>query len=345
MADEPLLQVRELRTHFFTRQGVVRAVDGVSFDLRAGDALGLVGESGCGKSVTARSLIRLVERPGRIVGGEVRFQGRDLLALDERALRRIRGRDITMVFQDPMSSLNPVLSIADQVTEVYRVHEERINENQVFWDEVARTLVPALPPRSRRYFDDCLEMLRSVQLPAPEVRAYGYPHQLSGGQRQRVMLAIALACQPSLLIADEATTALDVTVQAQIMALLSDLRRQTGMAMLVITHNLGLVAEFCNRVAVMYAGHIVEEASVDDLFTRPQHPYTQGLLRSLPSVDASVEWLTPIEGEVPDPINLPAGCHFAPRCPRVMDVCRVEYPRARPAPATTDHHEVSCHLY
>jgi peptide/nickel transport system ATP-binding protein len=345
MAAEPLLQVRDLRTHFFTRQGVVRAVDGVSFDLAPGDALGLVGESGCGKSVTARSLMRLIDRPGRIVGGRAVFKGRDLLALDERALRRVRGREITMVFQDPMSSLNPVLSIVDQVSEVYRMHAPAIDENRLFWGELAHAVVPFLPPASRRYFRDCVDILRSVRLPAAEARAGGYPHQFSGGQRQRVMLAIALACQPALLIADEATTALDVTVQAQIMDLLGEMRQRTEMAVLVITHNLGLVAEFCNRVAVMYAGHIVEETSVETLFSQPSHPYTRGLLRSIPSVDAAVEWLTPIEGEVPNPTHMPPGCHFAPRCPRAMEVCQVEYPRPRELPVIGPRHEVSCHLY
>jgi oligopeptide/dipeptide ABC transporter ATP-binding protein len=339
---EPLLRVRDLRTHFHTRAGDIRAVDGVSFDLAPGQALGLVGESGCGKSVSARSILRLVEPPGEIVGGQVVFDGTDLLTLRAEQIRRIRGRDISMVFQDPMSSLNPVLSIADQVCEVYKMHESRIDESRIYWDEMARALVPFLPADTGRYFRDCVEILRSVRLPAPEVRARGFPHQMSGGQRQRVMLAIALACRPRLLIADEATTALDVTVQAQIMELLDDLRRRSGMAVLLITHNLGLVAEYCDEVAVMYAGRIVEHASVPDVFANPRHPYTQGLLRSLPSIEASAAWLTPIEGEVPDPASLPRGCYFAPRCPHAMELCQLQYPAER---AAAPGHRVACHLY
>ncbi len=302
----PLLEVRGLATHFRTDDGLVRAVDGVSFTLGEGETLALVGESGSGKSVTALSILRLVPRGvGRIAAGEVRLHGRDLLALDEGAMRAVRGREISMVFQEPMTSLNPVFTCGDQVAEVLELHQRRSRAD------------------ARR---EAVEMLRLVGLPAPEQRAREYPHQLSGGMRQRVMLAMALACRPAVLIADEPTTALDVTIQAQMLDLLARLRRDLGMAVLLITHDLGVVAETADRVAVMYAGQVVEEAPVRELFAAPRHPYTAGLLASLPRLGEARERLRVIPGQVPDPLSFPAGCRFHPRCPVANDRCRRETP-------------------
>ena len=303
---EPLLEVRDLRTQFHTEDGVVRAVDGVSFELRAGETLAVVGESGSGKSVTSLSILRLVASPpGRIAGGQVRLRGRDLLALPESAMRGVRGREISMIFQEPQTSLNPVHTCGAQIAEVVETHE------RTGW----RTA------RAR-----AIEMLRLVGIPAPEQRADEYPHQLSGGMRQRVMIAMALACRPAVLIADEPTTALDVTIQAQILELLADLRRELGMAVLLITHDLGVVAETADRVAVMYAGQIVESADVRSLFRRPLHPYTAGLLASLPRLGRRTERLRTIPGGVPNPARFPAGCRFHPRCPLAQARCREAEP-------------------
>ncbi len=292
---EPLLQVRDLCTHFHTRDGVVRAVDGVSFELRAGETLALVGESGSGKSVTSLSILRLIASPpGRIVGGSIRFQGRDLLALSADGMRGVRGREISMIFQEPMTSLNPVYSCGEQIAEVVRLHERADHATA----------------RAR-----AIEMLRLVGIPSPEQRVDEYPHQLSGGMRQRVMIAMALACRPAMLIADEPTTALDVTIQAQILELLARLQRELGMAVLLITHDLGVVAEAADRVAVMYAGQVVEAATVEAAFARPLHPYTAGLLASRPRLGQTRERLLTIPGQVPDPARFPPGCRFHPRCP------------------------------
>src|SRR5438874_1355367 len=297
---EALLQVKNLRTSFFTEYGAVHAVDNVSFNVRKGEAVALVGESGCGKSVTAMSIMRLVATPGKITGGEVRFKGRDLASLSEREMRRVRGNDIAMVFQEPMTSLNPVFKIGAQVAEAIRIHKD-----------VSRK-------EARRMAGD---MLNLVSIPDPIKRLDDYPHQLSGGMRQRVMIAMALSCDPELLIADEPTTALDVTIQAQIMELLAKLQDKLGLAILLITHDLGVVAEFCERVIVMYTGRIVEEARVRDPLENPAHPYTRGLLKSLPSVAGREKRLPTIKGMVP-PINaLPPGCKFNPRCPDVMPIC------------------------
>jgi peptide/nickel transport system ATP-binding protein len=299
-----LLEVRDLQTHFRTRAGVVRAVDGVSFTLDRGELLGLVGESGCGKSVTALSVMRLVAPPGRIVAGEIKFDGEDLMRASDARLREIRGDDIAMIFQDPMTSLNPVYTVGEQIAEALRLHR-RMNRRQ------AR--------------DAAVEAMREVAIPDPARRADDYPHQLSGGMRQRVMIAMALACDPKLLIADEPTTALDVTIQAQILELLNELRRTRELAVLLITHDLGVVAEVADRVAVMYTGRIVEESPVGELFARPKHPYTEGLLRSVPKLSAAdvqkAERLQSIEGTVPKLTQLPPGCHFAPRCPHRMPRC------------------------
>jgi oligopeptide/dipeptide ABC transporter ATP-binding protein len=302
-----LLEVKNLQTHFQTRAGLVRAVDGVSFYLERGELLGLVGESGCGKSVTALSVMRLVAPPGQIVGGEILFDGEDLLKLPESRMRAIRGNDIAMIFQDPMTSLNPVFKVGEQIAEALRLHRG-MNRKQ------ARAAA--------------IEAMQEVSIPDPARRADDYPHQLSGGMRQRVMIAMALACDPKLLIADEPTTALDVTIQAQILELLNELRRTRDLAVLLITHDLGVVAEVADRVAVMYTGRIVEESPVGELFARPKHPYTEGLLRSVPKLTAAdaekAERLQSIEGVVPKLTQLPPGCHFAPRCPHRMPRCMEE---------------------
>jgi peptide/nickel transport system ATP-binding protein/oligopeptide transport system ATP-binding protein len=299
-----LLEVKNLMTQFPTRAGVVRAVDGVSFYVDEGELLGLVGESGCGKSITALSLMRLVGAPGRIVGGEVWFGGENLLTATEERMREIRGDDIAMIFQDPMTSLNPVYTVGEQIAEAIRLHR-------------------GLNRRQAR--EAAVEAMREVSIPDPARRADDYPHQLSGGMRQRVMIAMALACDPRLLVADEPTTALDVTIQAQILELIDELRRTRNLGVLLITHDLGVVAEVADRVAVMYTGRIVEESPVAELFARPKHPYTEGLLRSVPKLtEAGVKRagrLSTIEGTVPKPTNLPAGCHFAPRCPQRMPRC------------------------
>ena len=299
-----LLEVRNLRTHFQTRAGLVRAVDDVSFYLDRGELLGLVGESGCGKSMTALSIMRLIAPPGRVVSGEVLFDGTDLLKLSDAEMRAMRGDDVAMIFQDPMTSLNPVFTVGEQIAEALRLHRKLSHKE-------ARAAT--------------IEAMREVAIPDPARRVDDYPHQLSGGMRQRVMIAMALACNPKLLIADEPTTALDVTIQAQILELLNELRKQRDLAVLLITHDLGVVAEVADRVAVMYTGRIVEESPVEELFARPKHPYTEGLLRSVPKLTGDdvikKERLETIEGVVPSPTDLPPGCHFAPRCPHRMPRC------------------------
>ena len=319
----PVLEVRALKTCFFTDAGTARAVDGLTFSIDKGDTLALVGESGCGKSVTALSILRLVrDPPGRIVGGEIVFEGRDLLQLSSREMRRIRGNAISMVFQDPMTSLNPVFTIGDQISEAIRTHESV--SRQGAW---------------RR----SMELLELVRIPDPHRRIHDYPHRLSGGMRQRVMMAMAVACGPRILIADEPTTALDVTIQAQVLTLLDSLKREFGMTVLLITHDLGVVAEWANRVVVMYAGRKVEEARVAELFARPLHPYTEGLMGAIPHTDRDLHYtnmpLREIPGTVPALIDVPPGCRFADRCPKAVDMCRREDPRPfRP----TAGREVSC---
>jgi peptide/nickel transport system ATP-binding protein len=312
--DPALLEVDRLQTFFDTRQGLFKAVDGVSFSVQPAETLAIVGESGCGKSVTALSLMRLVpDPPGRIVGGCVALAGADLLRLDEEAMRRVRGKDISMIFQEPMTSLNPVMTIGKQIAEVILLHEG---------------LGRAAAHRK------VIEMLHLVRIPEPAQRANEYPHQLSGGMRQRAMIAMALACNPKVLIADEPTTALDVTIQAQILDIILELQRKLGTALILITHDLGVVAETAQRVIVMYAGRKVEEASVAELFARPLHPYTRGLMASIPRLalmrgerERTQGRLAEIPGMVPALTNLPAGCVFAPRCAFADDRCRKEYPR------------------
>ena len=298
-----LLKVDNLQTHFFTPEGVIRAADGISFELSAGETLGLVGESGSGKTVTALSILRLVPPPGRIVGGRIEFAGRDILQLTPSELRKIRGDRIAMVFQEPMSALNPVLTVGDQVLESVRLHQK-----------VSR----------REGRDKTVELFKLVGIPSPEMRVAAYPHQLSGGMRQRVMLAMALAGKPDLLLADEPTTALDVTIQAQVLNLLDELKINLGMSVLFITHDLGIIAEHADRVAICYAGKIVETAPVRELFSRPAHPYTQGLLNSIPKFSSGEKdlKLTALPGTVPDLKHLPPGCRFEPRCPRSRPECR-----------------------
>ncbi|WP_281685805.1 ABC transporter ATP-binding protein [Thalassobaculum salexigens] len=309
MTGTPSLNVVNLKTHFFIREGVVRAVDGVSFSVDQGEVLGIVGESGCGKSITARSILRLVPNPpGRTVDGRIEFEGKDLLELSESEMRKVRGNRISMIFQDPMTYLNPTMKVGDQITEVLRLHLD-MNETQA---------------RAR-----ALELFRDVNIPEPEGRLDNYPHEFSGGMRQRVMIAMALACEPGLLIADEPTTALDVTVQAQILDLLRRIRDDLNSAIILITHDLGVVAEICDKVVVMYAGQVVEQANVYDLFDEPKHPYTRGLLDSLPTPEHRVDQLKPIPGQPPDLLRIPNGCNFAPRCAYCMQKCIDEEPPFR----------------
>ena len=318
MAD--LLQVRDLKTYFYTSQGVVKAVDGVSYDIQEGETVALVGESGCGKTMSALSIMRLVPRPqGKIEDGEILFQGRNLLALDEEEMRKIRGAEIAMIFQEPMSSLNPVLTIGRQITETLEAH------HPVSGEEAKRR---------------ALDLLRLVGIPDPAQRFSDYPHQLSGGMRQRVMIAIAVSCGPKLILADEPTTALDVTIQAQILELLRGLSQEFGLAMIIITHNLGVVARYADRVHVMYAGKIIESASAREIYQNPRHPYTLGLLHSVPRLDQPRRAkLDPIEGQPPDLWNLPEGCSFAPRCKFVAERCVREAPPLRDL---ENHHRSAC---
>ena len=299
-----LLEIQNLQTHFPTRAGLVKAVNDVSFHIEEGELLGLVGESGCGKSITALSVMKLISSPGKIVGGSIRFKGEELIKASEDRMREIRGNDIAMIFQDPMTSLNPVFTVGEQIAEAIRLHQ-KLNKQDAMQAAIAA--------------------MDEVAIPAPERRFKDYPHQLSGGMRQRIMIAMALACNPELLIADEPTTALDVTIQAQILELLDELRKSRKLGVLLITHDLGVVAEVADRVCVMYTGKIVEESTVGKIFENPKHPYTQGLLRSVPKLRGIGEEketrLSTIEGVVPSPTELPTGCHFAPRCEFKMPKC------------------------
>ena len=316
-----MLRLERLQTYFKTADGMVKAVDGVDLTLRPGGILGLVGESGCGKSVTALSILRLLPRSGHIVGGRILFEGQDLTAASEEEMREIRGNAVSMIFQEPMTSLNPVFTVGNQVAEAIRQHLH----------------LPERDVRSR-----VIEMFDLVGIPDPSKRVRDYPHQLSGGTRQRVMIAIALACNPRVLIADEPTTALDVTIQAQILELMRELQRKNRMAIVLITHDLGVIAEMADEVAVMYAGKVVEQGSVDQIFDNPLHPYTRGLLASIPSLAARGRPLSAITGTVPHPLNLPPGCLFAPRCPRAFAPCPTAFPARMEQGAG---HDVACYLY
>jgi peptide/nickel transport system ATP-binding protein len=319
LTNGPLLRVSDLRTSFFTSDGEVRAVDGVSFDIEDGQTMGLVGESGCGKSVTALSIIQLLDKgTGRIVGGEILFRGKNPLSLGDEGMRRIRGNEMSMIFQEPMTSLNPVMTVGQQIAETVRVHQGASRR-------VAR--------------ERAIEMLRLVKIPEPQKRVRSYPHEFSGGQRQRVMIAMALACTPKLLIADEPTTALDVTIQAQILELIAELQKQLGMAVLLITHDLGIVAERTDVVAVMYAGKVVERAKPAEIFSRPLHPYTVGLLNSMPGRAAPKTNLEAIPGMVPNPLDWPSGCHFRNRCSRADPSCAQGEP---PLVEIAPDHTVAC---
>ncbi|HET9683669.1 MAG TPA: ABC transporter ATP-binding protein [Gemmatimonadaceae bacterium] len=318
---EPLLALDDLHTYFYTDNGVARAVDGVSFTVNAGETVGVVGESGCGKSVTALSILRLVRPPGRIEPeSQIRFEGKDLMKLDERAMQQVRGNRIAMVFQEPMTALNPVFTVGDQIAEVARIHAGM--SRRAAWQKA-------------------VEMLAAVGMPAPEQRASEYPHQLSGGMRQRVVIAMALVMNPALIIADEPTTALDVTIQAQILELLADLTKRLGTAVLLITHDLGVVAENCARVIVMYAGEVVEEADTSTLFSHAHHPYTEGLLGAMPRVGGEAERLATIPGTVPPPTAWPTGCRFRDRCRYAWDRCEREHP---PLYQLEGQHVSRCHL-
>ena len=322
---ELLLDIRGLRTQFFTDDGLARAVDGVSYSLEKGETVGVVGESGCGKSVTALSVLRLIpDPPGKIVDGEIIFEGTDLLQLSSADMRRIRGNDISMIFQEPMTSLNPVFTIGNQITEAVRLHQG-LNKR----DALAKAV----------------EALRLVGIPVPERRVHEYPHQLSGGMRQRAMIAMALSCNPKVLIADEPTTALDVTIEAQILDLMRTLQEELGTAIIMITHDLGVIADIARKVVVMYAGKVVEQAPVERIFASPNHPYTQGLLQSLPRVDKDAsgakQRLQEIPGIVPSLLNLPTGCKFASRCPSVMPQCKEQEP---PLEQVAPNHYSACWL-
>lgn len=317
-----LLNIKNLKTYFYTEDGVIKAVDDVSLSIKEGETLGVVGESGCGKSITAMSILRLIPNPpGKIIDGEIIFDGEDLTKVSDAHIRKIRGNKISVIFQEPMTSLNPVFTIGDQIIEAIVIHQ---NMNQ----EQARK--------------KAIEMLKLVGIPRAEEVVDAYPHELSGGMRQRAMIAMAMACNPKLLIADEPTTALDVTIQAQILDLMRDLKNKTNTSIMLITHDLGVVAEMADHVVVMYAGKVVEEANVLEIFKNPMHPYTVGLLESKPILNQDKDRLNSIPGQVPNPLNMPEGCYFHPRCSKAMDICKKQQPTLS---TVKDGHKVACHLY
>jgi oligopeptide/dipeptide ABC transporter ATP-binding protein len=320
---QPLLEVKNLRTYFVSAKGtrVVKAVDGVSFTLNEGETLGIVGESGSGKTVTSLSILRLLPPAARIVDGEIWFAGENLLKKSEREMQRVRGSQITMILQDPLMSLNPLFTIGEQIAEPLRIH---------------------LSMRGRGLGERIKDLLRGVRIPSPEVRMREYPHQMSGGMRQRIVGAISISCEPRLLIADEPTTSLDVTIQAQYLKLLKDIQKRSGLAMIFITHNIGIVAKMCDKVAVMYAGRLVERAPVRQIFNQPAHPYTEALLNAMPKLTDKAERLWSIEGQPPDLANLPPGCAFSPRCPKAEDRCMREVP---PEFRVGDQHYTRCWLW
>jgi oligopeptide/dipeptide ABC transporter ATP-binding protein len=316
-----ILRVEDLATYFYTDKGVVKAVDGISYTLSQGEVLGVVGESGCGKSINAMSILNLLERPGVIERGSIKYEGEELVGASDQKLRSIRGNEISMIFQEPMTSLNPVFRISEQIIEPLMLHRK-------------------MPKQAAEQL--AVELLQTVGIPRAEKVVKDYPHQLSGGMRQRVMIAMALACKPKILIADEPTTALDVTIQAQILKLMTGLQEMTQTAIMLITHDLGVVAQMAHKVIVMYSGKIVEAAPVGELYKNPKHPYTIGLLQSIPSLDQDKKRLESIEGVVPNPFELPRGCYFAPRCKHAMDICRTTHPGPR---TIGPDHTASCYLY
>lgn len=321
-----VLEVRNLKTHFFTDKGVVKAVDGVNFDLYEGKTLGIVGESGCGKSITSMSILKLIDKNGKIVEGSIMYGDKDIVQLPVDEMRKIRGNEISMIFQEPMTSLNPVFRIGDQIIESIKLHQDLSKQEA---------------------HDKAVNMLKLVGIPRAERVVYDYPHQLSGGMRQRAMIAMALACDPKVLIADEPTTALDVTIQAQILSLMNDLKEKTNTAIMLITHDLGVVAQMADDVIVMYSGKVVESAEVKELYGNPKHPYTQGLLESIPDLKSEKKRLNSIEGVVPNPMELPKGCYFAPRCKFAMDKCWQEEPGVYfiDKEKNGEMHQVKCFLY
>lgn len=321
MEEESILTIKDLQTSFLTDETEIKAVDGVSLHLPKGKTLGIVGESGSGKSITALSILRLLDRPGKIIGGEILFKNQDLTKVSNKSMRNIRGSEISMIFQEPMTSLNPIYTIGQQIRETLLAHEKLDRKKA-----------------SQRV----IELMELVGIPSPHKRAKQYPHELSGGMRQRIMIAIALSCNPELLIADEPTTALDVTIQAQILDLIKQLQDDSGMSVIMITHDLGVIAETCDYVAVMYGGQIVEFQDVVSLFAHPKHPYTVGLMRSIPRHDIDVDELEPIRGRVPTPEDMPKGCRFSPRCPFATDLCRAELPTLD---KQADNGEVRCWIY
>ena len=321
MGTENILEVRNLKTSFKTEAGEIKAVDGVSFDVPKGKTIGIVGESGSGKSITSLTIMRLLAKNGYIKGGEILYKGKDITKLTDKEMRVIRGNQISMIFQEPMTSLNPVFTVGQQISETIRIHK-KVSKKEAL--------------------NLSIEMLKLVGIPSPEKRIKQYPFELSGGMRQRVMIAMALACDPEILIADEPTTALDVTIQAQILELIRDLQNRLGMSVIMITHDLGVVAETCDYVAVMYAGQVVEYADVRTLFKNPKHPYTLGLLNSLPRHDIDQEKLIPIKGMVPSPFDMPAGCRFAPRCPVATNICREKMPELEEKDSNS---QIRCWLY
>lgn len=321
MNHQPVLEIKDLKTHFFTYAGVVKAVDGIDLQVNLEEVLGIVGETGCGKSVTARSVIKLIPEPGKIVSGEIKLNGKDILSMNDNEINQIRGGQVAMIFQNPLSSLNPLFTIGEQVSHIIRIHQ---NVKQ-----------PAAKERA-------LEMFNQVRLPNPNRLLNKYPHELSGGQLQRIMIAMALSCLPQLLIADEPTTALDVTIQAQILTLMLRLKEETKTSIMLITHDLGVVSEVCDRVVIMYAGRIVEDALVEEIFHEPLHPYTKGLMASIPGRNEQNQELAAIAGSVPNLITPPSGCRFHPRCPKVEEICRLKIPELK---SYKNRHNIACHLY
>ena len=378
-SEDVILQIKDLKTYFYTEEGVVKAVDGVSFEIHKNETIGLVGETGCGKSVTALTILRLVRAPGKILGGTIKFKGIDFLKLSEKEMRLYRGKDVTMIFQDPLNSLNPVLSIGKQLTEVFFLHQKErlksildqlrverkkkqgekkelkieLKENQERLSEIEKEELKEKiqklqeatkeePTLKKVALKECEKMITSVGIPDAKGILKRYPHELSGGMRQRAMIAMALSCSPSLLIADEPTTALDVTIQAQILELMKNLKTDFNTSILMITHDLGIIAEICDRVMVMYSGSIVEMADAEGLFKRPLHPYTKGLIGAIPSIEKKNQKLKTIRGSVPNLIYPPSGCRFHPRCPDRLEICE----KIKPS-LIKDHvnHYIACHLY